>query len=95
MTDRIPPDAQGRWRGQRGRGTRGPNRVPRHPATPLPGEAPAALENTETEEDPMTPQKEPSGSGNNGIGGPPPPPPAPRNPPPPGGNPNPPQDPPK
>ncbi|MFE7593178.1 hypothetical protein ACFU6K_27605 [Kitasatospora sp. NPDC057512] len=90
MTDRIPPDAQGRWRGQRGRGTRGPNRVPRHPTMPLPDEVPAA----EEMEDEM-PQKEPSGSGNNGIGGPPPPPPAPRNPPPPNGNPNPPADPPK
>ncbi|MFE4517840.1 hypothetical protein ACFRMQ_27030 [Kitasatospora sp. NPDC056783] len=42
MSARIHRDDQGRWRDQRGRGTRGPNRVPRHPAMPLPDELPTA-----------------------------------------------------
>ncbi|MFJ8474180.1 hypothetical protein [Kitasatospora sp. NPDC094011] len=92
MSGTIPPNAQGRWRNQRGRGTPGPNRVPTHPTLPPPGAIPADVEH---EEEPMTPQKSPGGDGNNGIGGPPPPPPGPANPPPPTGNPNPPADPPK
>lgn len=82
MTDRIPPHNQGRWHDQRGRrGTRGPNRVLKHPTMPLPDEMPAELE-TETEEDEMAPQKDPSG-GSGGIGGPKAPPAAPKTPPPP------------
>lgn len=38
MSGRIPRDRQGGWRGQRGRGSRGPARGPSHPPMPLPDE---------------------------------------------------------
>ncbi|MFE4975804.1 hypothetical protein ACFRAR_27335 [Kitasatospora sp. NPDC056651] len=55
MSGRIRRDDQGRWRDQRGRGTRGPNRVPRHPAMPLPDELPSAEEGREGREDEAPP----------------------------------------
>ncbi|MFF1788299.1 hypothetical protein ACFVX9_17800 [Kitasatospora sp. NPDC058243] len=80
MSGTVPPDRQGRWRTQRGRESRGPNRAPAHPMMPPP-DIPVELE-LETEEDDMTPQKDPSG-GSGGIGGPKSPPAAPKTPPPP------------
>lgn len=60
MSGTVQPSEQGRWRGQRGRGSRGPTRAPLHPTMPPPGEIPAL---TPTEEDEM-PQQESSGNPN-------------------------------
>ncbi|MFD7410601.1 hypothetical protein [Kitasatospora purpeofusca] len=89
MSDRIPPERQGRWRDPRG-GSRSPGRTPRATLLPpgvIPEEIREALavepEPEEIEEDDeMTPQKDPSG-GSGGIGGPKAPPAGPKTPPPP------------
>ncbi len=62
MSGTIPPNAQGRWRGQRGRGPRGPNRVPTHPTMPLPDDTPAAEATGEiTDDDSQSPASDRSG----------------------------------
>ncbi|GAA2119554.1 hypothetical protein GCM10009759_67710 [Kitasatospora saccharophila] len=96
VSDRIPPERSGGWHGARGGGSRGPTRTAaarREELRTLPDPGDPG-DPTEGKEQQM-PQKEPSGSGNKGMGGAPPPPPGPRNPPPPSGNPKPPTDPPK
>ncbi|MFD9691832.1 hypothetical protein ACFWXO_39425 [Kitasatospora sp. NPDC059088] len=90
MRDRTPQDPNSPWTARRH-----DTRRPKPAMRPNPDRLAKLLVGGEIEEDPMTPQKSPSGDGNNGIGGPPPPAPGPANPPPPTGNPNPPADPPK
>ncbi|MFB8241976.1 hypothetical protein ACFC58_36125 [Kitasatospora purpeofusca] len=90
MSDRIPPDRQGRWRDPRG-GSRSPSRTPRATLLPpgfIPEEIAEVLAaepepNEIEEDDEMTPQKDPSGNPG-GIGsGPKAPPAGPKTPPPP------------
>lgn len=80
MSGTIPPGAQGRWRAQRGRDTRGPNRVPTHPIMLPPEDLPAIELH---EEDEMHDDgQNPASGGSGGIGGPKAPPAGPQTPPP-------------
>lgn len=63
VSDRIPPDRQGRWRGQRGLGSRGPTRVPTHPAVPMPEEGAAVSGEPGPE-----PSRDGDGDGDGGAG---------------------------
>ncbi|MDH6709729.1 hypothetical protein P3T27_006478 [Kitasatospora sp. MAA19] len=83
MSGTVHPHDQGRWRDQRGRASRGPNRALAHPLMPPPDDIPpGGVPVNDREEENDMPQDKPSG-GSGGIGGPKAPPRAPKSDPPP------------